>query len=267
MITLIDGDLVAFRCAASAEREGLDIAIYRLNDLFHRILHETNATGYELFLSGSENYRKQVCPEYKAHRTKEPPQYLQDLREVLVSQHKATLADGVEADDEIGIVAGQYFVQDVPFVTASIDKDFRQIAGKHYEWDFSGTTNKYKDGVLVSSTPWVKARQDYFVTPLDAKKYFYKQMLIGDKADNITGVTNIGEVKAARLIDPLTEETDMFDTVYNLYSDKQHFIRNAQLLWILKSSHNPTEVLHYFHSIQRPVGDLTSSSSLISETM
>ena len=74
--------------------------------------------------------------------------------------------------------------------------------------------------------------KSYAVTELEGLQFFYKQMLIGDTADNIKGVFRIGPVKAAKLIDHLTEEQDMFDVVYNLYKNPQRFVMNAQCLWI-----------------------------------
>ena len=80
---------------------------------------------------------------------------------------------------------------------------------------------------------------------------FYKQMLIGDPADNIKGVQGIGKVKAGRAIDPLHEEKDMYDLVCGFYTDEERFKLNAQLLWILKQQRSPDEILLRFHSLQK----------------
>jgi 5'-3' exonuclease len=72
-------------------------------------------------------------------------------------------------------------------------------------------------------------------TPLDGLRCLYRQMLIGDRADNIFGVDGIGKVKAARIIDVLDDEQDMIETVFSLYKeDVERFIMNAQCLWILQ---------------------------------
>lgn len=246
MRVLIDSDIVVWRCAAVSENEPEDIAILRVNELMHRILHDTGATEYEAFLSGGNSYRKALDPSYKANRTKERPRWLETLRELLVTQWKASVSDGLEADDAIGIAAYKAMLTDTAYTVATIDKDLRQIWGKHYNF--------------------VKNEHD-FVSPLDAKKLFYKQMLIGDKSDNVEGVAGIGVVKASRAIDPFDEEQDMFELVWNLYSDKQRFFTNAQLLWILKQSDNPQEVLLHFHSLQLPDEAQKLLSSLISPEM
>lgn len=231
MNCLIDADIVAYRCAAASENESEDVAVFRTHDLMRRILHDTSATEYEAFLSGQNNFRKEIDPLYKANRTQPRPRHYELCREALVTEWKARVADGVEADDEIGLAATAYFTQDAPFIIASIDKDLKQLPGKHYNFvtlDFS------------------------FVTPLEACKTFYKQLLIGDKADNVIGVQGIGKVKAGRAIDPLTFQIDMFSLVRSLYNDDERFYRNSQLLWILKTSTDPQEVLLHFHSLQKP---------------
>ena len=68
MQALIDHDLVVFRCAASAEHDGLNIAIHRAEALLDELLTKTGADSYRAFLSGKSNFRKTIYPEYKANR-------------------------------------------------------------------------------------------------------------------------------------------------------------------------------------------------------
>lgn len=188
------------------EGEDKEIAFYRMDVLLQQIFDATEADEYELWLSGGNNFRKLIYPEYKANRKDMvPPVYLQDCREYLVSVWKAKLSDGVEADDMLGLG------QTDDSVIATIDKDLRMVPGKHYNF--------------------VKFILDE-VTEGDAIRHFYKQLLIGDKADNITGVVGIGPVKAGKAIDYLNSEQEMLDTVLGLYDDYKRFLINAECLWI-----------------------------------
>src|ERR1019366_9718257 len=101
---LIDADLVAYRCSASCEEEDEGLSHYRCNELVERILTQTNADSYTLYLTGSDNFRKKLDPQYKANRLDKPrPKWLQSCREYLVNEWKAKVSDGIEADDCLGI--------------------------------------------------------------------------------------------------------------------------------------------------------------------
>jgi DNA polymerase I len=231
VITLLDGDIFCYRCAAACSFDSLDLATYQLNDLLRRVLKETGATEHVLYLNGSESFRRQLSDSYKANRTAPKPHHLEPLREYLITEWKAQLSsDGLETDDEIGVQATKFWHADINFCIASIDKDLKQLPGKHYNF--------------------VKGEWS-FVTPMEGAQNFWKQMLSGDPSDNIKGVTGIGPVKARKAIDPLAEEVDMYTLVNSLYSDKEQFTTNAKLLWILKHSRNPDEVVSHYLSLQK----------------
>jgi 5'-3' exonuclease len=226
MRAIVDGDLISYRCSASASQSTVDIAIWRVDDLVQRILREVGASEYIIYLSGNDNFRKVLDPTYKANRVQERPQFLEDCREHLVKVWKAKVTDGYEADDAIGIEATACFTEGTPFVICSLDKDLRQLPGKHYSWEISGVTG---------GTAWTRKAEHVFVTPLDGLKNFYKQLLIGDPSDNIKGVTGIGKAKAAKIIDPLTFEEDMDSAVRAFYDTDERYQLNKQLLWILRN--------------------------------
>lgn len=208
---LIDSDLVAFRCAASVEPHGEeDVALLRADKLMRDLLTNTDSEDYIAFLTGANNFRKKINLEYKANRKdKEPPRWLQSCRQFLVSEWKAIISDGCEADDLLGIA------QTEETRIASLDKDLKMIPGNHFNW----LHNEYS-----------------YVSELDGIKHFYKQMIIGDKSDNIFGVMGLGPVKASKHIDSLTDEQDMLEIVWSLYNeDPTRFLMNAQCLWIMQN--------------------------------
>ena len=211
MLGNIDGDLIAFRCSASVGLEGEEeIAILRTDKLMRDLLYNTESTSYNCYLSGRNNFRKKVNPEYKANRKdKEPPRWLQSCREYLIKEWNAVVSEGCEADDLLGI--NQH---NTDSVCISLDKDLLMITGWHFRW---------------------LDNEKIFVTPDQGLKAFYKQMLIGDKSDNIFGVRGIGPVKAAGIIDTLDTEEEMISTVFKLYEeDAERFWMNAQCLWIMQ---------------------------------
>lgn len=218
MQLLIDGDLIAYRCAASVEPNGEEeIAVLRCDRLMQQLLHETESDTYQCFLTGHNNFRRQINPEYKANRKDiVPPQWLQQCKAFLISDWNSRIAHECEADDYLGIA------QTEGTMIASLDKDLLMIPGWHYSWEISGNN-------------WTKVAVQTYVPPLEGIKTFYKQMLIGDVSDNIRGVDKIGKVKAAKLLDHIETEEELIDIVYGLYNeDSQRFLMNAQCLWILQ---------------------------------
>lgn len=226
MINLVDGDLIAYRASASCEPtkakphlEPPEVALFRLHDMITRICVETNSQDIEVYIGGENNFRKEIYSEYKANRTKPPPTYLQDCREILVTQYGATVVNGVETDDALGIAQTKY---DGNSRICSLDKDLLQIPGYHYNW--------------------VKQMQT-LVSPLDGLRTFYKQLILGDRTDNIPGYDGKLRSEAPKFIqklqepiDEMTKEVDMYEYVKQIYQNESDVVlhRNAQLLYILK---------------------------------
>jgi DNA polymerase-1 len=213
-IALIDGDLISYRCAASCEptkekleREPLDLAIRRADELLYRILNTTQTEEYRLFLSGSTNFRKRLYPLYKANRERYPrPEHLEPVREFLVREWRGEICTGYEADDGIGIAAKE------DFVICSNDKDFRQIEGEIY--------NPIKDEFEV-------------VDAESAALNFFTHMVVGDASDNLPGIRGLGPVKARRLLDG-RDAGEMRDIVCDLYGGEEQFVLNYWLFKILR---------------------------------
>lgn len=219
------GDLIAYRCAASCEpmstkpeREPVDFAIQRLDELMWKIIATTDVQEYKVFLSGGDNFRKLLYPEYKANRKDvRVPEYLAECQHFLIKNWNAEMIVGMEADDAIGI----HHHKDHSIIV-SIDKDFKQLEGTHY--------NFVKD--LIED-----------VDEDEADYNFWRQMLMGDRADNIKGVGGIGEVKSERLLRPLTPN-ERAAAVLNLYMhDLERFTLNMKLLRILRSQKEYEDII------------------------
>lgn len=209
-IALLDGDIFAYRTAATAEQEEFWIAKARVNEMLERCLSAVKAESYQLWLSGdpAENFRYKIYPEYKANRTQPRPRHLEPLREYLVSTWGARLTYGYEADDALGINATD------DCIICSIDKDLLQISGNH--WNFVKDTH-----TIVSEREGINR--------------FYRQMLQGDTSDNIKGVPGIGRVKSERLLPDYLHERDQFNIVRSKFGNDARFIQTGDLVYILRS--------------------------------
>lgn len=176
----------------------------------YRILQAVDATTYTMWLSGGQNERKILDPSYKANREgKADPRHREELKAHCIVEWNARLTSGIEADDALGIEQSCY---DFGASTiCSIDKDLKQIPGCHYNF----------------------VKEEYeTVSALDGLRLFYRQLLTGDRADNVMGIRGIGDVKAKRLIDCYEFEEDMFRVVQGMYNDDKRLLTNGKLLWI-----------------------------------
>jgi DNA polymerase I len=224
-IALLDGDIVAYRCAATAENDPVEVALVRADELIKRILHETEAHSYECFLTGSGNFRLTFNPEYKANRKDLPkPKWLQQVREHLVINWQASVEENQEADDALGI----YQCANKDTTICSIDKDLLQIPGFHYNF----VTGEHRE-----------------IFNIPAIRHFYYQLIMGDRTDNIFGFDGKARAtipkKLQTVIDELQsydDEHDMFDFVRDLYSDDDRFLMNGRCLWIRRK---PDEIWEF----------------------
>lgn len=229
-VALIDGDLVAYRCAAAAEKESFEIARYYMEKLIDDIVLATEADSLYMALSGENNFRYRVYPEYKANRlTMDKPQFLAQCKDYLHIAYNAEISDGCEADDLLGIAQSKDIGNTI---ICSLDKDLRQVPGRHYSWQISGTTAK--------GAKWTKDAELVNVTALEGLRSFYKQLITGDATDNLKGVRGAGK-KAATIIDVLDTEQEMFETVRDMYSNDEEMLMNGQCLWIFRKENDRWE--------------------------
>ena len=214
---LIDGDIIAYRAACSTEQMGAKDTEAKVDALIDFILDKTVLfpeilEDYIVYLTGNGNFRFEIAKShvYKGNRKSvQKPRHLQHARDYMESKYKATISEGEEADDLIAIEAARLGYD---ACVASIDKDMLQIPCWHFN--------------IV--------RGDYTkVTPDEGIKFFYTQILTGDRADNIVGLFKVGPKKAEKILDGATEEEDLWDRVVKAYDgDEERVIENARLLWL-----------------------------------
>lgn len=227
---LIDGDIIAYRSAAAADKDTFEIARHYMEKTIDDIILKTGADEIYIALSGENNFRYQIYPEYKANRKDMVrPQFLDQCKDYLHIQYNAVHSDGCEADDLLGIEQ----CKDINnTIICSLDKDLRQIPGRHYSWEIAGGPPEKR---------WVKEAELVNVTHDEGLRFFYKQLIIGDSTDNIKGVKGAGKV-AAKVIDNLNTEQEMFETVRDMYNNDEEMLMNGQCLYIW---HKPNDIWRF----------------------
>ena len=210
MIALIDGDILCYRIGFATNEESEDVAIRTMASFLEEMLmFDLNVSEWKTFLTGKTNFRNDVAitAPYKGNRKGEKPVHHALLREYLEYSWNGVVSDGCEADDEIAIDATTHGDESI---IVSLDKDFDQVQGWHYNF--------------------VK-KDKYYIAHEEGLLNFYCQFLTGDRIDNIVGVKGIGPVKAMKLLEGKTER-EMFDICADKLGSVERARENGKLLYL-----------------------------------
>ena len=198
------------------------------------IMEQTRATSYRGFLTGGDQFRKVIYPEYKANRKTPKPVYYEEIRDYLVAHHDAEVIDVYEADDALATC------QKDTTVICTVDKDLLQVPGSHYNYVTGEHTEVEGFGTL-------KLSKDSRTLKGTGLKFYYAQMLMGDDTDNIKGVPKMGPAGAYKLLDPLREKKAAAKVVRSEYQKafgekkwKTQLDLHRKLLWMHRDVPNLT---------------------------
>lgn len=227
---LIDADVIVYRVGFAVDAakhpdgtpkdEPVEYALATVRSVLENIHDKFPEQEYRrIFLTGKGNFRDKAATlqVYKGNRDpSHKPRYYSDIKDYLIGVHKAEVCDGQEADDAQGIA--QWAKKDRSTVIVGIDKDMYMIPGWHYNW--------VKD-------------EGKYINLDEANTFFFKQMLTGDRTDNVPGIPKIGPVTADKMIDPVSGNISAMqdvvrDAYRKYYGDRAEFAYReiASLLWI-----------------------------------
>lgn len=223
MHLLIDADSLCYKAGFVVNSEGQEqLACWQLDQLCEVLLDNVRPETYQFYISGLGNFRYSVYPAYKGNRLDmERPRHLSTLREHLVSNWSATVTDGLEADDAVGIA--QCTTEDT--CISHIDKDIDMIPGVHHN---------YNKG------------ESYIVSNEQAMFNFYMQLIQGDRGDNIPGYDQRMRPKLPQFLYPVRDSLNacdcpeqMLDIVAGWYQeDWERLDLSARLLWIQRAEND-----------------------------
>ena len=226
-LLLIDGSSVAYRAFFALynqidrfkNRTGLHTnAIYGFHLMLNHLLERVQPTHVLVaFDAGKTTFRTEMYEDYKAGRAKTPEEFREQLpyiREMLTALG-ITFYDLVnyEADDIIGTLDKLAENEDEYDVTiVSGDKDLIQLA------DNNTTVEISKKGVaeFEAFTP-AYLMEKMGITP---KQFIDLKALMGDKSDNIPGVTKIGEKTGLKLLLEYGSLEGIYDNIDGMKKSK-----------------------------------------------
>lgn len=193
---LIDGDVIAYKIAASIERntdwgdgiwtlhsdanEGVELIENQLQDLKATL----DADDLVIALTDQEaNFRLSFWPSYKSNRKGvRRPLCLAAMRQHMLDHHRTYLRPNLEGDDVLGILATHRSLIPGEKIIVSADKDFFTVPGKFYR--------------MVRGTPEVVS-----VSPEEAHRFHLTQTLTGDTIDCYPGCPGVGPKKAEAILE------------------------------------------------------------------
>jgi hypothetical protein len=160
-----------------------DQASLLLRQKIQSIFRDCGTTNYKMFItaSGKSNFRFLTAKfqPYKGNRRPEDkPRLYEAIRNLLVTEWKAEVVTGMEADDMLGIQALSKTLRKEhgnPII-ASIDKDLLMIPCLHYNMNSRDISSVSRD---------------------EADRTFFLQCLSGDTVDNIPSLVELAAKYAA----------------------------------------------------------------------
>lgn len=231
-VALIDGDIVLFSVCSDKKQTQDEMILFgiqsertleqvkeELDRYLFNIITESGCMYYIGFLSkGSFRYEIATLKPYKGNRVgRELPRFYKECRDYLIDKWKFIQEPGYEADDLLGIYQNKIVGYDT--IVLSVDKDLKQIEGRHYNF-------RTKEFSEVN-----KEQGDYKL---------YKQMLTGDTVDNIKFLGGVGDKTADKILSKsldgnhLYTVLDEYITVFGLRQGINYFTECFNLIYILK---------------------------------
>lgn len=206
-------------------------AFHSLKSMMNRIQTTCGTDeGIVAFSDAKENnfrYKLATMQPYKANRTEKPKLY-KDCVLFLTDNYPSKTIQYAEADDALGICLTKCPER---FIAVHNDKDINQVPGDHFNFV---TGERYE----------ISERQGEF--------NFWKQMLTGDRADNIPGLKGIGDVKADKYLkDPDKACADFSQFVFQMYEEyySKH-VHNPETHFILQKL---TEIGRLLYILREPL--------------
>lgn len=240
---ILDGDGYCYEVAATVKR--LDTAVRHFQQKILTAMFLVQAQDCEIHLTarGSDKagrHRIKATKEYQGNRKGKPkPPLLEPVREAVavrenwLPEYTVQLHRQLEADD--GMIMSAYRLQGNGVIW-SADKDLRMTP--HPYWEIS-------EGKLITNVGFGRL----FLKPTPAGQmkclgygplFFWAQMLMGDSADNIAGLTKLngklcGPVAAFDHLSSVRSESEAANKVLNGYrAIGQNPLPEAWLLWLLR---------------------------------
>lgn len=195
------------------------------------------------------NFREEIAVSkpYKDGRSSVKPIHFENIITFLMHNYECIIGNrGLEADDEMAIYSNSH----PDCIICSRDKDLRQVPGNYYSWECGlqpslGPFKIDEVGWLERVTKTIEKDGEEFEVFTNkvigvGNKFFFHQMLMGDKVDAIKGLDKVGPVTAFNMLKDLSSVEEMEELVKKTYEEKigeswkDYYNEMADLLYIIR---------------------------------
>ncbi len=186
-------------------------AVFGFTNALEEILRKEKPTHVAVVFDHKDgSFRKRLYPEYKAQRKPTPEDIIKSvpyIKEIIKGFNIPILeVPDYEADDTIGTLAKQASSKGYKVYMMTPDKDFGQLVDENIKIYKPGRKGKPAEILGV----W-EIRQKYGIQ--HPEQVIDILALWGDAADNIPGITNVGEKKASKLIAEYGSVEEIYENI------------------------------------------------------
>ena len=224
---LVDGDLIVHKITASLEtpcewhndiwtiHTDVAEAFTAFKDYLFHIKEECDGDEVVVTFSDAENFRKNIFPDYKGNRIgNRKPVGFKALRNMIEESFDCVTMYKLEADDVMGILQTDPSNKKNTIIVSE-DKDMMTIPGTVYA----------KKSLKK-------------ITPVLADHIWMTQTMCGDSTDNYKGCPGVGVKTAERILEGLSDLTEMWEVVVDTFIKKglgfEDALTSARLARILR---------------------------------
>ena len=242
-VLLMDGDFPAYQAAATVKTLKTALTRYQTLVETERFLTKSDLVRVHITDSNCTKCNREDYPTaqvYQDNRTDKPkPPLLRPLRLALTTHTFPEYWDVFnwvdrEADD--GLMMDAHYYGDRA-VMCSGDKDLSLTPGPYWLAD------EGRIDIIPDRFGWIKLKELTSQTKVvgHGTKFFWAQMLMGDAADNVKGITRLrgklcGPMGAYEVLNGITTESDAAEFVLRAYMEnKQNPLAEAECLWLRRS--------------------------------